>query len=245
MLNPSLPELQSPLSESSPFRPCIQLNDQWRVVACRDGIQWILQFRNSAITAAGDWRGRSYCRTREALLRCCVHHCGPIGPIARAALEALPARFGQTVSESRLEVPPRVPCAPEILARSETVSAETNAEKFNELGGQIRRGRSSFPLDLIGGGSCRFPRARTAERSHQTKAVIDAEIGTGDLVMSRDGVPPFESRRRCADVDDRARYRRPKVWPSHHRLSRHQTTASDFMSLRLQAPGSCRGRGSG
>src|SRR5262249_28372978 len=45
------------------------LNGRWRVIRCRDGIQWILQSRDSVTAAKGIWRGRSYCRTKEALLR--------------------------------------------------------------------------------------------------------------------------------------------------------------------------------
>jgi hypothetical protein len=48
------------------------LNDRWRVIEGRDRIQWILQYRNRAKTVARDvWRGRSYCHTREALIRIC------------------------------------------------------------------------------------------------------------------------------------------------------------------------------
>jgi hypothetical protein len=39
-----------------------QLNSDWRVVACRDRIQWILQHRGSPEKPRrDDWRGRSYC----------------------------------------------------------------------------------------------------------------------------------------------------------------------------------------
>src|SRR6266478_4986091 len=64
---PTKCENQAPLA--------IQLNARWRVVVCRDGIQWILQRRNVRAGTGGDrperhstddWRGRAYCRTREA-----------------------------------------------------------------------------------------------------------------------------------------------------------------------------------
>ena len=66
------------------------LNRQWRVIRCRDGIQWILQSRDSATTAKGVWRGRNYCRTKEALLRVCAIHAGEINPTAAALVAALP-----------------------------------------------------------------------------------------------------------------------------------------------------------
>jgi hypothetical protein len=73
----------------------LRLNDRWRVIECGAGIQWILQYRaNSPETySTAIWRGRSYCRTREALIRCCNAHAGEIDPSAVAAFEALPERI--------------------------------------------------------------------------------------------------------------------------------------------------------
>ena len=80
------------LPESHPHYPHIQLGPRWRVIECRDGIQWILQGRNQAETVAGsDWRGRSYCRTRAALIRCCEALCGPLPNLSQ--IEVLPDRF--------------------------------------------------------------------------------------------------------------------------------------------------------
>jgi len=70
------------------------LNARWRVIACRDGIQWILQRRNAPETARGDdWRGRSYCRTREALIRCTCAVAGEINPAAARVLASLSERI--------------------------------------------------------------------------------------------------------------------------------------------------------
>ncbi|MBR1212055.1 hypothetical protein [Bradyrhizobium sp. JYMT SZCCT0180] len=70
------------------------LNSAWRVIECRDGLQWILQRRGSPERARGDdWRGRSYCRTKEALLRCTREYAGEIEPDAHTVLVALPARI--------------------------------------------------------------------------------------------------------------------------------------------------------
>ena len=64
------------------------------MIACRHGIQWILQYRNRAETVARDvWRGRSYCRTKGALIRVCEYHAGPIAPDARVVLNGLPEWF--------------------------------------------------------------------------------------------------------------------------------------------------------
>jgi hypothetical protein len=67
------------------------LNGKWRVIECRDGIQWILQSRDARKSlSTGVWRSRSYCRTREALLRVCAARAGNIDPTAAAVLAALP-----------------------------------------------------------------------------------------------------------------------------------------------------------
>ncbi len=40
-----------------------------RVINCRDDIQWIVQVRNGS-----GWRGKHYCKTKEALIRIAGHH---------------------------------------------------------------------------------------------------------------------------------------------------------------------------
>jgi hypothetical protein len=71
-----------------------QLNQGWRVIECRDRIQWILQRRGSPKKPRGDdWRGRSYCQTSEALIRCTREYAGEIEPAACTVLAALPPRL--------------------------------------------------------------------------------------------------------------------------------------------------------
>jgi hypothetical protein len=71
-------------------RIVVRLNPRWRVTVCRQGIQWILQYRSRAETVPnGDWRGRSYCRTSEALRRCSREYAGSIDPAAAATMAAL------------------------------------------------------------------------------------------------------------------------------------------------------------
>lgn len=66
-----------------------QLNATWRVVD--DPIQWILQ-RKKGNPRKGNfgWCGRSFCTTREALLRRIREHCGEVEPEALAACQTLP-----------------------------------------------------------------------------------------------------------------------------------------------------------
>ena len=70
-----LPLEPSPLPLAHPSdRLLIELNRDWRVVD--DDLQFILQGRKGAARSkATGWRGRSFCRTREALLRCIREYC--------------------------------------------------------------------------------------------------------------------------------------------------------------------------
>jgi hypothetical protein len=69
----------------------VRLNPNWRIIECRDRIQWILQRRGSPkMSRRNDWRGRSYCRTSEALRRCTREYAGAIDSTAAAILAALP-----------------------------------------------------------------------------------------------------------------------------------------------------------
>jgi hypothetical protein len=67
---------------SAPTRPpahpsnrlVAQLNETWRVID--DPLQWILQRRKgSPRNKNSGWQGRSFCRTRDALLRCIREYC--------------------------------------------------------------------------------------------------------------------------------------------------------------------------
>lgn len=68
-----------------------RLNPKWRVIVCRDGIQWILQKHRSAGSRSDVWQPESYCRTSDALRRCVRERAGEVGPVAEAALSALPS----------------------------------------------------------------------------------------------------------------------------------------------------------
>ena len=77
---PDTPET-SPLPALNAF-PTV-LNSNWRVMD--DPLQWLLQHHQG-----GRWRNRSFCRTREGLLRCVREYCGIIDAEALAWVEALP-----------------------------------------------------------------------------------------------------------------------------------------------------------
>ena len=70
------------------------LNAKWRVVECRDRVQWVLQSCDTREgLRSGVWRGRNYCRTKEALLRVCAAHAGELDPTAVGLLAELPDRI--------------------------------------------------------------------------------------------------------------------------------------------------------
>jgi hypothetical protein len=94
-----------PFATSTAFQPrCIargsrriserhrRLNDDWRIIDCKDSIQWLLQVRRG-----GRWRGRSYCTTREGLRLYIRERAGEVDPAAQAVIAALPARCANEV----------------------------------------------------------------------------------------------------------------------------------------------------
>jgi len=78
------------LSPAHPSNRLIaQLNRNWRVVD--DPLQWILQRRKGKPRKKNSgWQNRSFCTTREALLRCVRETCGEVDTEALAQLLALP-----------------------------------------------------------------------------------------------------------------------------------------------------------
>lgn len=72
----------------------VRLNEHWRVIECRDGIQWILQRSDGERRGWTRWSARSYCRSKNALIRACRTSTGEIDCNAMAILEALPEWIG-------------------------------------------------------------------------------------------------------------------------------------------------------
>jgi hypothetical protein len=72
------------------------LNDKTRVIRCKDNIQWIVQRKSGE-----HWQGRSFCRTRSALIREAKHRLGPDLPqAALQILQALPEYYDDVPSEA-------------------------------------------------------------------------------------------------------------------------------------------------
>jgi hypothetical protein len=70
-------------------RLLIQLSSEWRVVD--DDLQFLLERRRGdARSKASGWVGQSFCRRRDALLRCIREKCGHVDGGALKQVEALP-----------------------------------------------------------------------------------------------------------------------------------------------------------
>jgi len=71
----------------------VQSSDRWRVILCAQGLQWIIQKKESS--HAGPWRAEKYVTSRSALIRAC----GTLGllsdPATEAVLYALPDYVSQ------------------------------------------------------------------------------------------------------------------------------------------------------
>lgn len=72
------------------YRLVIQLNTTWRIILCKNGIQWILQKRKGSYNGKPAWRGRSYCRSKAGLCRTVRKHVPKVSPEADAQLAQLP-----------------------------------------------------------------------------------------------------------------------------------------------------------
>jgi hypothetical protein len=70
-------------------RVLAQLNSKWRVVG--DPLQWILQRKKGNPRKKNSGRqDRSFCTTREAVLRCAREYCGEVDDEALSQVRALP-----------------------------------------------------------------------------------------------------------------------------------------------------------
>jgi hypothetical protein len=77
------------------YQPVVaHLAPRWRVIVCRDAIQWIVQHRASSETARRtEWKGERYLRTKSGLIAACERSAPEIDPSALATLHALPERI--------------------------------------------------------------------------------------------------------------------------------------------------------
>tara|TARA_R100000789_G_scaffold18503_1_gene21325 strand:- start:1077 stop:1499 length:423 start_codon:yes stop_codon:yes gene_type:complete len=76
----------SPNERDDHYRSVVCQIDGWRVIVCRDGIQWIIQRRRRAGRRQVEWKGRSYCTTRDTLIREWRRHTDDEGAFLAASL---------------------------------------------------------------------------------------------------------------------------------------------------------------
>ena len=82
-----------PLNETDDDYPLVvaRLNDRWRVIDSKCGLQWILQQLNAG--AGATWRGSAFCRTRDGLLSNIMERCGEVEESGLRTVERLPGRM--------------------------------------------------------------------------------------------------------------------------------------------------------
>ena len=69
----------------------VQLDLRWRIIECRDAIQWIIQKRSADPLNPGYWLGASYLTDRNKLIELSASLGFLSEPSKRAVLEALPS----------------------------------------------------------------------------------------------------------------------------------------------------------
>ena len=70
-----------------------QLAPRWRVIVCKDYLQWIIQKRTAEPLHRGEWRGQSYVTSRNSLIRLCASLELLSDDTVCATLDALPEQF--------------------------------------------------------------------------------------------------------------------------------------------------------
>lgn len=66
------------------------VDELWRVIVCKNGIQWILQKRKGSHDGRTAWRGIGFARSRDGLRRAIRLKIGDISPEVEAHLAQLP-----------------------------------------------------------------------------------------------------------------------------------------------------------
>lgn len=95
---PRLSVAQGPEESDGYPRIVVRLNPQWRVIACRDGLQWILQKRRGLKHGRPRWANRYFFRTRAGLVCGCREYAGELAGDALVVLLRLPPFFPEGAS---------------------------------------------------------------------------------------------------------------------------------------------------
>jgi hypothetical protein len=90
---PCLPAARNGEESDSYPNVVARLGHDWRIIVCRDGIQWIVQRCAGTRHGRARWEARCYCRTREGLLRRCRGFLGELPDDIAADLARLPTHI--------------------------------------------------------------------------------------------------------------------------------------------------------
>lgn len=91
----SLYESKRAIREESESYPAVvlRINSDWRLIICKDAIQWILQKQSGTDKSEPRWRGLKYNRTKMGLVRS-LRDCGLHGePVVQWMVGLLPERL--------------------------------------------------------------------------------------------------------------------------------------------------------
>ena len=80
----------SSLESAENYARIVFISANYRVIVCRNEMQWIIQHKRGKSGAGARWRPLSYCVTQKALVRDWCRHTGLSSP----ALGLLPERIG-------------------------------------------------------------------------------------------------------------------------------------------------------
>jgi len=72
----------------------VQFSPRWRLVLCKDQMQWIVQKKESS--RRGDWRGKHYLTCKDSVLKASGRLALLSDPKVEAVLQALPHYARQT-----------------------------------------------------------------------------------------------------------------------------------------------------
>jgi hypothetical protein len=80
----------------------VVLNDRFRIIVCKNAIQFILQKRSVAPSNTGTWAGKTYTTTRDGLIAPCSERGLLSEPSAKQVLKVLPSDIRDYASQMGL-----------------------------------------------------------------------------------------------------------------------------------------------
>lgn len=80
----------------------VVLNDRFRIIVCKNAIQFILQKRSVAPPNTGKWAGKTYTTTRDGLIAPCSERGLLSEPSAKQVLKVLPSDIRDYASQMGL-----------------------------------------------------------------------------------------------------------------------------------------------